>query len=182
MITKNLLFVFLLLFMQGQKLYSQDKQNDATWEETIDFLKEYVSYLNYKSKKISGRIYKSHITYHQKIKVDSKEIIVERYFTNTKSNYCSKDDIETVRMNLKDLIGTSRQGSLILKSNGNLVSLTSIDCYNDNGKTGFSENVDLVDYFWISLNTNDKNTINRIEKAFVHLAYLAKEKRQKSKF
>jgi len=71
---KNLVLVSLVLFTLT--LSAQEKQNDATWEETIEFLKKNIHYLN----KTSGS--RKHA-----YEIDDEQIVKNRYLGKNESKY-----------------------------------------------------------------------------------------------
>ncbi|PHR71880.1 MAG: hypothetical protein COA67_05680 [Lutibacter sp.] len=127
--------------------FTQTKQNDATWEETIEFLKENLHYAtSYKPFKMTYEI-------------NSKELIKTSHFTQSPKSF------ETFKLERLFLTKTS-------------------DKYNSLGSLGYTLNL-------INVNKNggnirmfikDYSMYNRINKAFMQLAFYAKLKREKSRF
>lgn len=151
-------------------LNAQEKQNDATWEETIEFLKEYVPKFNHRRSienlKVNDLNDSGDEEYYIKentIYFKYKEWTNTRNLLNLADVYITEDNAgaKNVKLDFDDGFQKSSYGI-------DLTELLTI--HEDNSRS--------VKYY-----VDPKGeAVNRLIKAFKHLAYLAKEKRKQSKF
>lgn len=167
----------LALFITSLTLtFAQEKQNDATWEETIEFLKNNIDRFSHSEDQTLST---------GKHLISNYEYSIEgNFLKNTTPNWCN---VKTDLIQLKNVTLTSNGIKLFL--NKNAVVTTFIDSRNKQYYTDYRiswcktlvrENNELTckESYW-----NDSDEfIQRMYKAFKHLAYLANEKRKQSKF
>ena len=159
---------------------AQDASNDATWEETVIFLTEYIENFN-SVVTVNGM--------HNKI-YDNWSIINNELILNRKRSYSGDIENEIISAKLKELTDIFiKNNTLYLKFPVNFVNYeTSNKNYQrnpeDKSHTIIMEFLKKID----SKNGNEyrfkieDEPVQRLYKAFQHLNYLAKEKRKKSKF
>ena len=136
---------------------AQEKQNDATWEETIEFLNKYVKHFEGVSR---GDI-KQELTV-----IDNNNLIIIFYYNCTYKIPLYK---------LKDV--TNDYGSEFK------LTLTGDYAIRFCAKKEFEQNSEdrQTKTSLVLLNVDDTEMRPRLEKAFRHLAYLATEKRKKER-
>lgn len=172
------LFIFIIA-ISSFSIKAQTKQNDASWYETIKFLRDNIHYFNVKSVYVSnGR--KSTSQFMISIS-NNYDLTVRRvssgYLSNSTTNWkVSLYDLTDAKMSpgfikfLKSSVdvnnGKSKTQQLFLPLNKYREYKTA------NGKDELVKATPIL--------TEDMK--NRIKKAWIHLAYLANEKRKKSKF
>lgn len=176
------LIIFLVFFFSHIAL-AQEKQNDATWEETIEFLSENIMKLDIKQT-YSMDFYRFH-AYELDGDMFGKKIKFFNYDEYRKTLHFSA--------NPKDL----KEASWDIESDNKGIRLTfegsSVKVkmrYYDGSES--DEPGERYDYTFISLCKDffckelwykeSEPIIQRKLKAFKHLAYLANEERKKSKF
>ncbi|WP_074940612.1 hypothetical protein [Algibacter lectus] len=173
------LIVFTLLIFSANNVHSQEKQNDATWEETINFISENLKYTVIESlqQKFNQQSFDNeYATIANKTKHSIKDNFLNTKFSSTynKDKSVSYVYFETPLNKLKkvtlekainDEFTTFNIG---LKLTGKFAKRTSDD------EEKFFDS--------ILLSFDDHTLANRMTKAFQHLAYLASEKRKQSKF
>ena len=149
----KILIILTLLLGSTISIQAQEKQNDATWEETIEFLKGNIQYMESTNK---SRI--------SNIKLDNKTL---EYRINFGSDY-SYFHIVQINLNKLNSVSLTSKNNIELNLIGDFV----IKSGQDNEK--HRQNNDWVKF--------DKSIRDKMLKAFKHLAYLANEKRKESKF
>lgn len=164
---------------------AQDASNDATWEETIDFIKQNKHHIerseaiNYESKnKISVFDFKN-----DKLKLSLSGIIAGKNGQYCNSTYL----IDHISIDLGQLKKASLYGdyiylSFIDESVKYLNLREKKSCYWYRGANNFKDRIEKIDdrkktsiSLYLSSNTEMRP---RLEKAFEHLAYLATKKRE----
>lgn len=179
-------FAILLFISLSQFSLAQEKQNDATWEETIDFLQKNVAvFLTKEEIVVNGgknRYY-----------VNTEEIKFENGFMKVFKHMYAKNafdlhphaSVDLSKLNNVEFKVINDANVLILNFEPNSVLSSVLEVPNETKRTSvfhFSNCIirgDVcVEYAWFK---NDE-IIVRLEKAFKHLAYLANEERKKSKF
>ncbi|PHR71879.1 MAG: hypothetical protein COA67_05675 [Lutibacter sp.] len=150
----------LLIIVLGFSFNTFAQLNDATWEETISFLKENMHHLQLRGPNGPGGSF-----------TENSEI--DNYYLKTVRSWfekdSSKDYIQYIHMKLTDL----RAASLNKDGNIRLYGKTKL-AYNH--RPNFEPDNDM------HLKCRDSFMKDRILKAFKHLAYLAQEKKGGSKF
>lgn len=198
---KQTFLILTILFGMINLSKAQEKQNDATWEETIEFIKENIenfnSSLEVRSKQITTESkFNSNIEDNKLVQVSIQSVIT--YPNNARES--KKYSTEIRKVKLKDIVKAKFErspGGFDLLSlyfiensvnqeykmqstgkevEGKVSSITVVGCekayrYSDG-------RIKCEGEFW---NKNNES-IQRILKAFKHLAYLASEKRKESKF
>lgn len=162
---KNLKFLIVLtLLLTGTvATQAQEKQNDATWEETIEFLKNNTNVLNWTEPYSRDRKHK------HSVNITNEKLIFKtiRVFSDGSGGKITKT------LMLKDLIKAGYSGAksryIRLTANGDLITVSDYQSYNSGTLA-------------LPLPKNIDDMAGRILKAFKHLAYLANEKRKESKF
>lgn len=177
---KSILLLFILLALS---LYSQEKQNDATWKETVDFISEYVATMNTGMELFYpdfGNTFIEQFEY----RVEDDNLIV---------NHKGKDFNVNYSIDMKYL-----KKGYYMNGAFNLISIP---------KKGIMEDIRKGTTRWVGINLGIHDCIskvmssenklikckrpltgqrkqyyNRLVKAFNHIIYLANEKRKKSKF
>lgn len=182
---KQLLITALTLFLATTG-FAQEKQNDATWEETIDFLIKYkneISGINWDAvyfqvqdidKSLATRF---HIDFINKESMSIFASATEEYNYPKSCNEEVSKSINTkncILLNLKS-VSDEGYGLKIEFLNDCFLLATSYPNWKKNcqlQKTNkLIKNIVLI--------IENEETQNRYYKAFTHLAYLAKEKREK---
>lgn len=190
--TTKLLTVLLLYVATAfvTKVNAQEKQNDATWEETIDFIKKYsyliedVKYFDNPDVTIDDEyIYLSSSGY--AYYSSSSTYNGEFYTTEIKINNTIKLPIENIRK-LEDY--WENKDVLYLVENVYISADLKKDksaSYNDKDYPEtyekYQNSWDEFKLYFNESSSNYKEDSNRLRKAFYHLAYLANEKRKKEK-
>lgn len=155
-----------ILVVATSNIVAQEKQNDATWEETISFLKENISRFDQPT---DAYYFDQNIIIRERI--DSNNDPKSKRIYSAESKDLLSIDIEKTSIRL-----TFRKNSVKFKNLYNnkfqyedetIISLCSVWNKDECKKR---------------LYNSDDEFVKRIYKAFQHLAYLAKEKRKKSKF
>lgn len=167
---KNLLFLTTLTLL-STGIYSQEKQNDATWEETISFIKENLSIYNFVTHSNPyGEI-------NNTMTIDNKGLLIlTRKYRDGSSGI--------FKANLKNLIEIRR---LLTPFSIDLVfedySVEINDGRDNYIRLPIYRKRDHYDKNKNELHISEKAPLfNRMLKAWTHLAYLANEKRKNSKF
>lgn len=177
----------LLVLMLGSIVttQAQEKQNDATWEETIEFLRDNISKFN-----IIQTYKKSYKDTPSKI--ENKYTIERDLIIANSGDWLFKADLRE----LKAVLIAKRLGSsdkqpvyhFQLEFTKNSVSSRYNDGEEPKGKHII---ISLCEYIYITKEDSscsdplwkiDDEFVQRMLKAFKHLAYLANEKRKESKF
>jgi len=167
--TVNILLIILFL-TSTVYVTAQEKQNDATWEEAVEFLKKNIQAFNFTLDNTSGnisinnemleweQIYGSKV-YITKVKLkDIKKVYLKESLINNKLDYFT--------------LWVVAYGDYVQRDDGDRVFFNVGDGY-----------LDIFDYRAHQTVKTSKHKMRlRLEKAFEHLAYLANEKRPKSKF
>lgn len=178
------LFLIAIFFISFTNTKAQEKQNDATWEETISFLKEHVSrfdsYVTYHKNNSSNsysRYYHSLFTH----TINSKGIITQAQEFDNKTFYCKADLKYLKSIKTKQIIGEKPTLKLWFEYD-------VVDCEKYVDKDSYLDLPYFTDVYFVNSKfqkikplKNDRLR-DKVYKAFQHLAYLAKEKRKKSKF
>ncbi|MEO1051541.1 MAG: hypothetical protein AAFX87_13000 [Bacteroidota bacterium] len=156
---KRVLIVLVMGFTTTSN--AQDASNNATWEETIDFLEEFLPNFN---NTIDAHTYIFNF--------DGTTLDKKRKYQFNDGKKCTdnwKGDINYIK-------SVSVNSNFIrIQFTGNLVSMQT-QCENVDAGIATYQDIFLV-------NLLEKKDLNqRLLKALKHLAYLAKEKRKKSKF
>jgi hypothetical protein len=166
---KNSLIILFVVF-SVIKIYSQEKQNDATWNETINFLEDNLRLI--KGKIIFSNIFKTE-TIETTLSFDKSSITVKNI--SRSDNFSTKDNRS---INLLDLYSVQ----LVKGSDYSYLRLLPrteglVKCEEDDGFSACN---------FIELAINSQELKQRALKAFKHLAYLSNkrfnEKKSKSKF
>lgn len=165
------LFTFLLGFINST--FSQEKQNDATWEETLNFIRENIEYSNCNLKwkpnpdteyyPCTFEITETHMT-------ENSEMYNSKHNGSIKMTKKVRfDEITGVELNNDDFY------NLVVKSNnGTIMNVTT----EMNGKTDRQKKTSSV----FTIQFSSRTTAERFLKAFKHLAYLVRNKEKSSKF
>lgn len=160
----------LLALMLGSIVTAQEKQNDATWEETVDFIKENLQYAvadpEYFEKKVKYTIIDNKELEYKVLEVSSDDCFwkstnniplnkIEKasYIDYTKDSYYKENNIYC---------------ALKIKTSEEYIK------YSNCKKTRFGKEINLL--------FSSVQLTKCMVKAFNHLAFLAKEKRKESKF
>lgn len=191
---KKTFLTLVLLFIANFSI-AQDASNDATWEETIDFISENLHYFDLKQE-ITKVHYKTreetYYNYSWAHHIEKDKIKVD--FICSNHNQWGDQDIEADLKNLTKV-------ELINYKNGNLFfdlsflskAVTYIDKDDHDIDKKSVININLKTYWYRDekegepykysggFNVTDE-IVQRMYKAFQHLAYLAGEKRKQSKF
>lgn len=191
---KKTFLTLVLLFIANFSI-AQDASNDATWEETIDFISENLHYFDLKQE----------IT---KVHYKTRE---ETYYNFSWARHIEKDKIKVNFIcSNHDVIGdydyeadlkNLKKVELINHNNGNLFFHLSFESLAVSEISKGSHDIRKMDVININLKTywyrDEKEgepykysggfnvtdeIVQRMYKAFQHLAYLAGEKRKQSKF
>ena len=165
------IILLIILLVPTFHMKAQEKQNDATWEETVDFLKENLPRLDRTAQPPL-----------QTINIEDNHLKIKNDLAHNTWYY--EVDLE----NFQDFQienSKSRSNETDIYYILNFEKKTVRRTYSNLNKSDiFSEMV--IRLCWGNqCDLNDiKNTklINRLSKAFEHLAYLAEEKRKESKF
>jgi hypothetical protein len=178
---KTLLII--TLFIGFGNVNAQDASNDATWGETIGFLKSNISKFDMTLIRFGTSDGYKGVT---KESYEIKESVLER-LTVSLSNTSINN--ETWKADLKELVSV---GELSEKTQSLLLNFTKNSVLIDDFE--YTQRQDLFSIVLCSKKNVVTNACDRYEwkkedefvqrmvKAFQHLAYLAKEKRKKSKF
>ena len=161
------LLTFLTL-MLGSITQAQEKQNDATWEETVDFIKNNMEVF----KKNGNR-------YSREAVISDKEIIYKEIYAEDKFTYILKlEDFNKLTAGKLKFEGGSESNNPVfyLQTEGDLVRW-EWDSSTGENDLGYQNFLSIKIYLGI-----DNPKFKRLVKAFKHLAYLANEKRKESKF
>lgn len=161
--TRQMFTTCLLLFMSITAT-AQEKQNDATWEETINFISKNLNYIN--EGEVYDCNYKSRrMWYVTDISISQSKLIIElRVFKEDKHFQrftVSLEKINEFKYGTIYTVGKNIDVEYFL-----LCDTGEIRAKNPN--SGDSVNIKI----------DDNEMRSRIYKAFQHLAYLAKEKRK----
>lgn len=145
---------------------AQQRQNDATWQETVDFIEKNMKYLE------NSKLYETIDV----ILTDYFIIIQYEQHNLNKDLYC--EGIYKIPVNMLDQIYVF-ESIVHFKTTEKNIQLKYKNCrgypwIDNNGKKEFKK----VAY----LKFATKDLATRIGKAFKHYVYLANEKRKKSKF
>ena len=169
--------------------YAQDASNDATWEETINFIKKYkdevneygVKYQQSQEKIINIEFSNSIMT----INIDPDEYFWghrEADYTYT-SLYAESIIIDL--KNLKNISYTTKYSGIYLYTHNDDVTFKNVRKNfrnNNNYKPYYSfRNIDDQKYDYVRIFIDGDEMSNRIAKAFKHLAYLATKKREEER-
>ncbi|WP_336127787.1 hypothetical protein [Mesoflavibacter sp. CH_XMU1422-2] len=163
----KILTIFCLVLVMFVK--AQEKQNDATWEETISFIKDNVGFAvgspNFYQEVINLKVSQGKYLIFEVVKSSDPDNHCNHEFTQkldldnlSKVELLDLDDYDAKRLKIKKRI---------------YLTATRIEtsvCGGNRNKTN------------MSLIFNSKEMTERMLKAFTHLAYLANNKRPKSKF
>ncbi|PHR71878.1 MAG: hypothetical protein COA67_05670 [Lutibacter sp.] len=155
---KKTLTILIILLGFSCNSFAQEKQNDATWNETIEFLK---NQLNERVEYESGREYAN------SFKITSTTLTT--YFKAVIPTKHSVTSTETIKLN--NLLVVNVNDEKFIKE---VIVIRTVN------KSVLS-NTGRLSYIAV-LRINDEFERNRILKAFKHLTYLAQEKNGKSKF
>jgi len=120
---KNLVLVSLVLFTLT--LSAQEKQNDATWDETVEFLEENISYLNGNYENYYS--FQLFIENSNRLKIKGKDFDGKMWSMSLKL-----DDINKANMK-SDKIILSAFGKVVQSSSGNFFPALTIR-YENNKK------------------------------------------------
>lgn len=160
------IFLIIIFTLNYTNICAQEKQNDASWLETVDFISTNI-------KTLRGNLGVNNTsTLETKISNDKTIITIKNFYFDS-----SYTDIRS--FNLNDL------GSVYLKSGNNYNYLMLwtreeglVDCKKENDIT--------VPCNFVEIGVDSKEMRERFFKAFKHLSYLANEKynetKSKSKF
>lgn len=173
------LFLLAICLISFSNAIAQEKQNDASWQETISFLKENISSYNI--------IVKSKFKNTQPSTTYSFNIEDDGILKSTKSDISYEANLKYL---IRPVQGISKFGQTyfnLIFENGMVnkkypggserefvIFLPTYTSMKYDSNTKFSEGVLLFE--------KDDELPKSIFKAFQHLAYLAKEKRKESKF
>jgi|GEM_PF-2700645 len=136
---------------------AQEKQNDATWEETVSFLEENIIYLNY-------------LHYSYKLLADGSDVL-EIKFNN--------DDLFwTLNLKLKD-IKTANIKYNNLSNTINVYAFGKVVKVIDGEVVGSGKNLELA---WLYFDKSKIQMAKRIAKALKQIAYYNHQRRKQSKF
>jgi hypothetical protein len=170
----NLLIIVAFLLFGLTKTNAQDSSNDATWEETIEFINKNSNYFIHSSD--GGIVRKIKITntilYFE---IEFRDKIPSYYRRENKTGdiYSKKADLEkllSVDFNLLTEPDQMNKHYIILTFSGKYVLATNLN-----------DSSNIYKYDWLGLYLNDIEIHPRLGKAFKHLAYLAQEKRKKER-
>jgi hypothetical protein len=167
---KKISLIILFVVFSVIKIYSQEKQNDATWNETINFLEDNLRLI--KGKIIFSNIFKTE-TIETTLSFDKSSITVKNI--SRSDNLSTKDNRS---LNLLDL-----SSAKLTKGDGYsyIMLLPRI-----NGLVKCEEEYGFSACNFIEIGINSEELKQRTLKAFKHLAYLSNEryaeKKAKSKF
>lgn len=169
---KTLLTLFICILFTIPSI-AQEKQSDATWVETVEFINKY----------------KNHINLYGFYSCESFEKISSISFENNKV-LIKIDYSESKLAKIKDMKYSADLLKLESSSSQNDGCL-GIEFTNKVAYEGYYMNVRLGEreynyvkdsgYPWLKLRIDDSELLIRYEKAFKHLAYLATQKREESK-
>lgn len=178
---KKTFLTLMLLFIANLSI-AQDASNDATWEETIDFISENISLFD-RTIKTSRGTAKLDLQVEFRVEnVSLKATLTNKYLQNI---LCGRlKDIKNV-----ELVNDAETGEVAIK----IVFLdNTVSVESNNGKSTQSligiplySKVDLgSNEYWLGSDGFDvtDEIVKRMYKAFQHLTYLAGEKRKQSKF
>ena len=154
---------------------AQEKQNDATWNETIEFLTDNLQY----TAPVKGN-FETFV----ECKIVNNDFLVQKKIQSTyygEVNSCefnynlSFDKIDIIEVNS---YANTDITPILFKLKGDLVknikSCKGSTWGRRNGEIEFTNN--------LSISFPNKDLANRMAQAFRHLVYLANEKRKQSKF
>ncbi|WP_336129218.1 hypothetical protein [Mesoflavibacter sp. CH_XMU1422-2] len=162
-----LIFVLVCSFSNAQ-----EKQNDATWQETVNFLNKYKSYFKL------GFTYNNNLKKWDEYQIEHISITQQSlYFKATKYNYKKQKskhiEVSIPFAKLQDIYSGFRQE---ISTVGNNISFKyrMYDYKGEKIDTRFSKDRYVKT---ISFRIQDDEMRKRIIKAFKHLIYLAEQKR-----
>jgi hypothetical protein len=150
----KLTFIALLISLTAK---AQDATNDATWEETVEFIKKYKSY-----------IVNDNCTYsdYQTVNVNNDYLELKRT--------CDKNETVIQKITFDKLYG------VLDKHDEELYLLTLLTTGSSIKRTYYFANGNVIkeSYDFLDLKIRDSEFQPRIYKAFEHLSYLATKKRE----
>lgn len=179
---KKLLLI--VLITSGFTINAQTKQNDATWEETVEFLKENIG-------KFSKTLHSTNAKTKQfSVPFKTNYEIVNGKIGNTQTGgYIWQASLSDL---VEAVIKENDGGSIVLYFTKNAVTVSvPVDNggYEEQKRNDFPISFcvkETIQNYKVSCNKSQWNTndseVQRTLKAFKHLAYLANQKRKKSKF
>ena len=182
-IFKLVLLVFLIALTTTTN--AQDASNDATWEETINFITKYKEYI----------VETNHRTINTHLAIKKIEIVdtsIKIYIDSNKDFYIKKINYypnqlfaEVITLDLKNLKRidySSSYGGIQLDLKNNAVNFHNvIESYRNknNSEPYYSKRkIKNVTYNDIIFYVDDEDLSDRLAKAFEHLTYLAIKKRE----
>lgn len=186
---KKLLFIALLISTLA--ISAQEKQNNATWDETISFLEKYKSSISqlefenrfgYQEWIDSGKKYYGDHYFNINFKQGSY-FINSYYFQHPWSHSPKAFRSYKVKVKLSDLqllkgIEKGKWNEIRIVFLEPCVQITAKTNRTDNG--GKYNDTGTHKLRWIEIEIDNEEIMERYKKALIHLAYLAKEKRKKS--
>ncbi|MDO1502104.1 hypothetical protein Q2T40_18365 [Winogradskyella maritima] len=181
-----------LFLVISNSLFAQDKQNNPTWEETIEFLQKYIYQiesvyfygLDEKYLK-NGRL----IIWSTGIPYGNPSLILDRHYDTwsmsggTNAYYKRYYQLEDGIFPFKFLTAAENLGSngLTLKLSKKIpIKFYEKTNYYNKGKIEEGWQNEMYDSFRITFH-EDSELVPRLIKAFKHLAYLATEKRKQER-
>ncbi|MDO1502107.1 hypothetical protein Q2T40_18380 [Winogradskyella maritima] len=170
-------FVVIYVILTSLTVFPQEKQNHATWEETVAFIDKYIAKASLLELNAMNNTYKIN-NFNVSINNDLLKITINQYSKESfKYGYDRTHKIYRTQLNynLTDLVSSKWMYLHFRKSQ--LVTI--------NGKNNVSGNMDFthdekLKSFKIT-GFDDADLKDRLNKAFKHLAYLATEKRKKER-
>ena len=168
----------LLITITSISLNAQTKQNDATWEETIEFIRKYKNYFNHP-------VYGSIQDASDKIlSINEKTILIKRFIKSKPENGREESRVSVINIPLKKMFKAEKStATSYVPSKINLYftgKYLKEETEYSNKTKKYSSKV----YYWDQTRVfiMDSEMRPRILKAFQHLAYLATQERlEKSK-
>jgi len=169
---------------------AQDASNDATWEETVDFIKSKLGSMRapHNTKKYEGHLQEFDL---------SNELINRKLFIIKDIELINNEGYFTqfLEVDLENIINSRRVDIIEYEISENGENKKGIRL-TLSGKNGVEQNYERVQYEdalkskrstkrafeKLDIIIEDSDMLIRLDKAFQHIAYLAKEKRKQSKF
>lgn len=178
---KKVIIVALLIFTTLIYINAQEKQNDATWEETVEFLKTNINKLSitqnddHNSSRISYKIVDEILFKNYNLSYGDGEMNVN--LKNLKSVEYNYDKYaKGIKLSFTNMSVTRT----IKWKTGNKTESLQMDGFTIQSckYINYAEKIGCTSVAW----SEKDEMVQRIYKALKHLAYLANEKRNNSKF
>jgi hypothetical protein len=177
---KTIQLLIVIIFLSVSTFSTaQDASNDATWEETISFLKDFVPKFNHTDLYLPDETRSRNYSY----EIENNTLISTENWRNGNKEVYKADLLE-----LKEVYISKNSGDIVLRYTGKVVTGKSSWLSDSNKAAQFinlvSKNGDNGDYFKIIeyFSPIESENTQRLYKALQHLTYLAIEKRKSSKF